>query len=117
MKLLHTQEQILEFDKKAQLAYELNKLNQKYSNSDVQDIVENLKIEVDAELYKYQSYIGKAAFCPPSIFSDSKDWREGTIESITHFNNYSKSVRCNFRYKSGGFDGHSIKELRELVSQ
>lgn len=114
MKLLHTTEEIIKFDKLRELSVELNKLSIRYNNSELLEISERYNKEVQQELDKYLPFIGKEYLAPPSSFSDSKEWRKGKLESITHFNIYSKSVRGNFRYDNREFDGHSLLELKEI---
>lgn len=114
MELLHTQEEIIRLDKKHKLADKLQELANQYNEPRLKEMSIELHKDYDLELAKYYSLIGTKAYAPPPTFGASKEYREGTIEKFTHFNAFSKSVRCTFRYKDGGFDGHALRELRKV---
>lgn len=116
MELLHTLEEIKQFDDLESLSIDLYKLALKYGgNLELEAISKRYREAVEKELKKYDSYIGLKCTAPPSMFSDSKERRIGTIAGGFYFNKFSKSVRCNFAYTGGsGFDTHAIREL-ELI--
>lgn len=111
MELLHTEEEIKHFSELQELQQELQDLGNKYNKSELLDLASKYELEIKSELEKYNGYIGKESIAPPSLLSKSKEYRHGRIEGNFYFNAYSKSVRCNFRYSSGGFDTHAIIEL------
>lgn len=109
MKLLHTEEEIIYFNNLITLQRDLKKLGDKFNNSEVLDLASKYESIVKLELDKYNEYIGIKCQAPPAYLSKSKEYRDGKIEGNFYFN--GKSVRCTFRYISGGFDTHSLKEL------
>lgn len=110
MKLLHTEEEIKYFDALQSIQHDLRELGLKYGNKEVIELADKFKREINTELDKYNSYIGIKCKAPGS-YKTPDVYRPGKIEGYFYFNYYSKSVRCNFRYDSGGFDSHAIKEL------
>lgn len=116
MNQLHTPEEIKHLDQQVELAHELTKLANKYGNLAIKQEADQILINNRQELDKYKHLIGTTCYAPPSFLSKDKVFRKGIIEEITHFNNYSKSVRVSFRYDrsiGSGFDRHSLKELKE----
>jgi hypothetical protein len=111
MKSLHTIEEIKALDNDMECAIELKKLAAKYSKPELNDIANSVISHYNLELGKYNQFVGLVCKAPPSFLSNDKSYREGKIEKFTHFNYFSKSVRCNIRYKSDGFDGHAFTEL------
>lgn len=118
MELLHTIEEIKHLDQQVELAHELIKLANKYGNIAIKDEADKIMNNNQQELAKYNHLIGQEFYAPPSFTSKDKSYLKGKVESITHFNHYSKSVRVNFRYDrscGNGFDGHSLSELKEQI--
>lgn len=118
MKLLHTIEEIRNLEQQMSLAHELLELNNKYNNDVIKNEANRIIDFNNSELEKYNHLIGITAYCPPSSLDKNKSYRKGIIERISHFNSYSKSVRVSFRYDKsigGGFDGHSLLELKETI--
>ena len=116
MELLHTQEEIKYYDKLTELVNDLKEMNQKYNllKEDLNNLINQYDNEIQLELDKYLPFIGKKYLAPPSSYSEHKEWRIGTLISVTHFNAFSHSIRGNFKYDNGGFDGHSLLELKEI---
>lgn len=115
MELLHTLEEITTIERKNDISSELDKLYKRLKDDRLSSLSSVLKQEVKTELDKYQQFVGLTGLVPPSTFSDSKEWRHGTITEFTHFNAYSKTVRMYFKYDiqiGGGFDGHSLLEFK-----
>lgn len=109
MEQLHTEQEIKYFDDMNQCANELIALSSKYKQSACADLADEYKQRVKFELNKYSHLIGKKV-------SGVKKYRNnepfiGVIESISHFNAWSDSVRVNVRYSGGGFDGCALKDL------
>ena len=111
MELLHTFEEIKYFSELQDLQQELKELGTRYNKSEILDLASKYQSELESELEEYSNYIGIECKAPPSSLSKNKEYRNGRIEGNFYFNAYSKSVRCDFRYSSGGFDTHAIKEL------
>jgi len=111
MKLLHTLEEIKYFDRLQEQAIELKKLSIKYDNKELLDLSNKYNATIELELHKYDSFIGLECTCPDSTIIKTGSRRKGKINGNFYFNAYSKSVRCDFKYTSGGFDTHSILEL------
>lgn len=114
MNLLHTPEEIEYFDKLQEQATALRVMSVKYQNDQLLSIAQEYKKLIKEQLDKYNSFIGIECQAPPAYLSGSKDYRSGKIEGNFYFNAYSKSVRCDFRYNTGGFDTHAIRELIAL---
>lgn len=109
MDQLHNEDEIRYFDNMDACANELIKLTAKYGQSACAHLAEEYKKNVKSELDKYSHLIGKQV-------KGVRKYRNnepfvGIIESISHFNAYSKSVRVNVRYTDGEFDGLGLKEL------
>jgi hypothetical protein len=111
MKLLHTLEQIKYFENLEEQSLTLFKLGTKFNNQELIDLSNKYQNIIQKELDKYNSYIGIECTAPQSYVTNQGGRRSGKIEGKFYFNSYSKSVRCSFRYKSGGFDTHAIAEL------
>ena len=117
MDLIHTEEEIKQYANLYTLSVELEKLSNKLCsqyNTDLIDICNKYKRIIEIELNKYNFYIGKECYAPDSRIIPKGNKRAGKIEGKFYFNTYNKSVWCTFRYKDGGFDNHSIKELTIL---
>lgn len=112
MNLLHTVEEIEFFENLSACAVDLNELANKYRLSEITQLAIDYRERVDEQLAKYNEVIGckvsgKRSYGVNIIFT-------GTVQSISHFNAYSKSVRVNVKYDrecGGGFDGHALKDL------
>lgn len=111
MNQLHTPEEIKYFDRLQEQATALRIMSVKYQNNELLSIAQEYEKLIKEQLEKYNSFIGMKCQAPPIFLSNSKDYRPGKIEGNFYFNAYSKSVRCDFRYNTGGFDTHSIIEL------
>ncbi len=113
MKLLHIPDQAVHFGKLYDLSDELKDLSLKYKDARVLALSSELRKQVKEELDKYIPYIGKVCFVLPSTvgFNNSKKYREGKINGNFYFN--GNTVRCNFKYKTGGYDTYDIAELKE----
>lgn len=114
MNILHTPEECIYHSNRKELAHELAKLADKYSNSEIGDIAQSINNTVKDELAKYNHLIGSKVY-GTIYYKDNKPFFTGTIIDITHFN--LNTVRCKVRYntiagnKSTGFDGYSLKDL------
>lgn len=109
MDQLHTEQQIKYFDEMNECAGELIKLHAKYGLDSCKDLANEYKERVKYQLDKYSYLIGRPV-------KGVRKYRNnepfiGKIESISHFNNYSKSVRVNVRYADGEYDGFGLKNL------
>jgi uncharacterized protein YerC len=114
MELLHNDKEIRFFNDLFQCANEIEQLSKKYRIAELAQQAVDYKEKVQIELNKYNYLIGKEV---KGITNSGIDFI-GVIEKITHFNNWSSSVRVNVRYTScgdykfkGGFDGYALKEL------
>ena len=115
MKQLHTIEEVKHFDRLYEQAVELKAISIKYNNTELLDLSDKYNAIIELELHKYDSFVGLECTCPDSTIIKTGGRRKGEIDGKFYFNAYSKSVRCNFKYASGGFDTHSIIELDELI--
>lgn len=116
MEQLHTAEEIKFLGDQMCLASKLKELIRKYPNEVLEQEIKRIEDNNQKELDKYNHLIGTECYAPPSYLSKTKEYRKGTIERFTHFNYYSKSIRCDFRYSreaGSGFDGHALRELKE----
>ncbi len=112
MELLHTEAEINYFDNLHKQSFKLRELGDKFDNKELIDLADKYDKVIKSELSKYNSYIGKECLAPPSSLSKTSEYRLGKITGNFYFNSYSKSVRCDFKYSSGGFDTHAIKDLK-----
>ena len=85
-----------------------------HDNKELKDLSNKYQGFVDIELGKYYQFINTVCTCPDSDIKPTGSRREGHISGNFYFNRNSKSIRCDFKYKSGGFDTHSINTLEEL---
>lgn len=113
MNLLHTIEEIKQLDRDVDLATELIGLVKRYKRQDLRKIADELLDNYADELVKYDQYIGTVCHVTPSYPIGSMK-RQGKIEKFTHFNYFSKSVRCDVRYNGGGYDNYALTELEEI---
>lgn len=109
MKILHTPEEIIELSKLQELAGELGILSKKYKNSDVLEVAEKIAHEVNNELKKYNSLIGKSVIEP-----GNKNSRKGIIAGNFYFSSWSRSVRTDVKYDNGAYTTKALSELEEI---
>ena len=109
---LHTKKEIIYFYRLQSLAIELKKLGYAYDNEELKNLSDKYQAQIELELTKYYQFIGTVCTCPDSTIVPTGSRREGHISGNFYF--HSKSVMCDFKYKSGGFDTHAISELIEI---
>ena len=113
--LLHTEEQIKYYCNLHKQAVELSDMAKKYSNPELKILSDKYLGIVQKELDKYNHLIGVVCYAPAQFMSTCTEDRIGVVEAPFYFNDYSKSVRCYFRYGlrgTDGFDGKAIKQLK-----
>lgn len=115
MELFHNQKEIKFFEDLSLCALELEQMSSKYGLAEVAQLSVEYKKKVQEELSKYNNLLGKKVSGRRTYSGESF---VGVIEKITHFNAYSKSVRVNVKYTSGGdykyvggFDGYALTQL------
>ena len=123
---IHTPEQIkaLSFksEKLSALKILANNTHSLSGDTALLGVVSMWEYEIANELAKYDYLVGTRVRINPKFKSfHGYDGYIGIIEEITHFNNFSKAVRCKVRHKqtkegkyADGFTGEALHEL-ELI--